>query len=166
MGFVQRFRRDRFGRQRVAQAVVLVPRDDVDVEVEHGLPTSRSVVLQQRQAVWLELSADERSDLVDGPHHTGRLVSGDAPEVFGVPTGEDEHVALGSGSVAQESEGVVVLMDHGHARRRLDELAEDARHDHNIARRREGQTGLSPSVREARSTKERCALGERLELST
>jgi hypothetical protein len=73
--------------------VAAKPRDDVDVEVHHGLAGRAAGVEADVVAVWGELVVEPALDLVDEGEHGALLVLGGAEPVGGHAAGHDEGVA-------------------------------------------------------------------------
>jgi hypothetical protein len=100
--------------------------DDVEMEVEDLLPTSRPVRLCQVESLRAQPLVQELSDALRHHHHGCSLSLGDVPDVDGVRSRYDERVTFGGLSTVEERDRVIVLRDDVGGCLARDDLAEDA----------------------------------------
>src|SRR3954467_5041122 len=78
---------------RQPQGVSAIARDDVDVEVEHGLPRRRAAGVQEVHAVGAETLAQAGGQPFGGARTSGEVLVRDLEQVGGVAARDDQQVA-------------------------------------------------------------------------
>ena len=100
--------------------------DEVEVDVEDGLPGDFAIELEEGKAIAVEAVFEEGGHALDGGHHAGELFGGQVEEVGRVELGDDEGVAAAEGINVQEGVGVLILKDLVGGDFAADDFAEDA----------------------------------------
>src|SRR3954471_16182405 len=111
---------------REPQGVGVVARDDVDVEVEDGLPGRSSARVQEVHAVRVEPLLRAPRELLGHPRARLEILGRDLEQVRAVLARDDEQMPLRGGGDVHEGDGALVLV---HARGwdlARDDLAEQA----------------------------------------
>ena len=87
-----------------------MPGDQVDVDVENGLPAGWPVGLEQCHAIRAKAFLKKGGDVMDRFHEPARVLPPDSPDVGGMPAREDERVPGHGRGPVQDGDGVLVLV--------------------------------------------------------
>ena len=93
------------------QLRALFARDDVDVEVEHGLARCRAVELRDQHAVSAYCFLDRRAQLLHHGHQFGEPLWRHVEQVAGGFLGDHQRVAFGTRHDVEEGKRILVLVD-------------------------------------------------------
>jgi hypothetical protein len=107
-------------------AVVLVARHHVHVEVEHGLPAQRAVGLQQRQARRVKHRADGLGHALRRLHDGGSLFGREVEQRDRMALGGHQHMPRGDLAQVHESDGQRILVHPGCRNLACHQAAENA----------------------------------------
>ena len=92
-------------------SVALFARDDVDVEVEHGLAGGRAVELRDQHAVGAHRLLDLGLELLHHGHQLGERLRRHVEQVARLLLGDHQRVAFRARHDVEKGERVLVLVD-------------------------------------------------------
>ena len=93
------------------ERLALFARDDMDVEVEHGLAGGGAVELLDQHAFGAHRLLDLRRELLHHRHQSGERVRLDVEQIARLLLGDDQCVAFRARHDVEEGERVLVLVD-------------------------------------------------------